>query len=115
MALISYVLRDLERNDQKLIFILQAYALMPGTFRDVIDLLLPELRRRGVFWNDYSVPGGTYRENLQETPGEPHPPRDHPAAKLQWRATPKENGRVPAQSIESPTEKLLDPQAMQLQ
>jgi hypothetical protein len=88
---------------------------MPGTFKDVIDLLLPELRRRGIFWNDYSAPNGTYRENLQETPGEPHPPKDHPAAKLQWRAPRKDNADIAAQPIKSPTEVLLDPQAMQLQ
>lgn len=35
-----------------------SYALKPGTFVDVIELLLPELRRRGLFWEDYAVPGG---------------------------------------------------------
>lgn len=32
----------------------------------VIELLLPWLRARGLFWDDYAVPGGTYRENLQK-------------------------------------------------
>ncbi|PCG97313.1 Hypothetical protein PENO1_063980 [Penicillium occitanis (nom. inval.)] len=40
------------------------YALKPGSFVDIIELLLPDLRRRGLFWNDYAVDGGTYRENF---------------------------------------------------
>lgn len=59
---------------------------MPGTFTDVIELLIPELQRRGIFWNDYAVPGGTYRENLTETKGQREPCEDHPAAKMIWRA-----------------------------
>ncbi len=39
-----------------------AYALMPDTFVDVVDHLVPELQRRGLFKKDY-VPG-TYREKL---------------------------------------------------
>jgi hypothetical protein len=48
--------------------------------------LIPELRRRGLFWDDYAVDGGTYRENLRLQKGAAHPPEDHPAAKYQWRA-----------------------------
>jgi hypothetical protein len=59
---------------------------MPGTFTDVIELLIPELQRRGIFWDDYVVPGGTYRENLTETEGQREPFEDHPAAAMIWRA-----------------------------
>jgi hypothetical protein len=59
---------------------------MPGTFTDVAELLIPELQRRGIFWNDYAVPGGTYRENLTETRGQREPREDHPAAAMIWRA-----------------------------
>ncbi|KAH6718160.1 hypothetical protein BKA61DRAFT_670573 [Leptodontidium sp. MPI-SDFR-AT-0119] len=31
---------------------------------EAIFLLLAELRKRGLFWDDYKVPSGTYRENL---------------------------------------------------
>jgi FMN-dependent oxidoreductase (nitrilotriacetate monooxygenase family) len=62
-----------------------AYALKPGTFVDVIELLIPELRKRGLFWEDYAVQGGTYRENLRVEKGAAHPSEDHPAAKYQWR------------------------------
>jgi hypothetical protein len=35
-------------------------------------------------WNDYAVPGGTFRENLQLTPGDPYLPSSHPAAQYKW-------------------------------
>lgn len=64
----------------------QAYALFPQSFKDIVELLLPELRRRGLFWDDYAVPGGTYRENFYETKGQAHPLKEHVAASFQWRA-----------------------------
>lgn len=67
---------------------------MPGTFTDVIELLVPELQRRGIFWNDYAVPGGTYRENLTETRGQREPLTDHPAATMIWRAPEKDEVNV---------------------
>jgi hypothetical protein len=66
---------------------------MPQTFADVIELLIPELRRRGIFWDDYAVPGGTYRENLYERAGQAEPPSNHPAAAMIWRA-PEPNGEM---------------------
>lgn len=63
-----------------------AYALMPGSFEDVVQDLLPELRRRDLFWSDYAVPGGTYRENLYGRAGQSKPPADHPAASYLWKA-----------------------------
>ncbi|KAJ5814600.1 hypothetical protein N7474_006377 [Penicillium riverlandense] len=63
-----------------------AYAVKPGSFKDIIDLLIPELRRRGLFWDDYAVPKGTYRENLFAQPGQSGPRADHPASKYRWNA-----------------------------
>lgn len=63
-----------------------SYATMPETLRDIIKLLLPELRRRGLFWEDYAVPGGTLRENYQGRKGGDRLPDDHPGAKFFWRA-----------------------------
>jgi hypothetical protein len=51
----------------------------PGSYEDLVDLLIPEMQRRGLMWNDYAVPGGTYRENLLGTPGHPGVPEGHPA------------------------------------
>lgn len=61
-----------------------SYALMPGTFIDVVDKLLPVLRNRGLFWDGYAVDGGTYRENLYGKKGLARPPHDHPAATYHW-------------------------------
>ncbi|KAL4792225.1 luciferase-like domain-containing protein [Aspergillus venezuelensis] len=63
-----------------------AYAIKPGSFKDIIDLLIPELRRRGLFHEEYAAPRGTYRENLYGKPGQTGPPEDHPAAKYRWHA-----------------------------
>jgi FMN-dependent oxidoreductase (nitrilotriacetate monooxygenase family) len=63
-----------------------AYAISPGTFEDVIELLLPELRRRGLFQEDYKADGGTYRENIYNRPGNPYLLPDHPASGLRWKA-----------------------------
>ena len=58
---------------------------MPQTFVDCVEMLVPELRKRGLFWSDYCVPGATYRENLFEMPGQREPFPDHPAASMIWR------------------------------
>ncbi|KAH9903592.1 dibenzothiophene desulfurization enzyme A [Xylariomycetidae sp. FL2044] len=63
-----------------------AYALFPQSFKDIIELLLPELQRRGLFWNDYAVAGGTYRENFYGKEGQKRAPDDHVAASFRWRA-----------------------------
>jgi alkanesulfonate monooxygenase SsuD/methylene tetrahydromethanopterin reductase-like flavin-dependent oxidoreductase (luciferase family) len=53
-----------------------AYALTPGTFTDMADLVVPELQSRGLFKDDYTP--GTFREKLfgrgARLPG------NHPAA-----------------------------------
>ena len=58
---------------------------MPQTFEDVVEMLIPELQRRGIFWKDYRVPGGTYRENFYAKPGQKEPLPSHPAAKMIWK------------------------------
>lgn len=63
-----------------------AYAIKPGTFVDVIELLLPELRKRGLFQEDYAVQGGTYRENMRGEKGAAYPQADHPGSKYEWKA-----------------------------
>lgn len=63
-----------------------SYAISPGNFQDIIKYLLPELRRRGLFWDDYAVPGGTARENYSADEKGPRVRDDHPASKYRWRA-----------------------------
>jgi alkanesulfonate monooxygenase SsuD/methylene tetrahydromethanopterin reductase-like flavin-dependent oxidoreductase (luciferase family) len=53
-----------------------AYALTPGTFADVADLVVPELQARGLFKHDYAP--GTFREKLFGRG--PRLPASHPAA-----------------------------------
>ncbi|CAJ2513108.1 Uu.00g012270.m01.CDS01 [Anthostomella pinea] len=62
-----------------------AYALFPQSFKDIIKLLLPELRQRGLFWDDYEVPAGTYRENFYRRAGQTGPPAEHVAASFRWK------------------------------
>ncbi|KAG9247141.1 hypothetical protein BJ878DRAFT_219999 [Calycina marina] len=56
----------------------------PGSWEDVAELLVPELQKRGIYWNDYAVlyQGGTFTENMQVKPGQTLPHDDHPRAKL---------------------------------
>ncbi|EXJ87088.1 hypothetical protein A1O3_04046 [Capronia epimyces CBS 606.96] len=63
-----------------------SYAISPGNFQDIIKYLFPELRRRGVFWDDYAVPGGTARENYSADGKGPRVRADHPASRFRWRA-----------------------------
>lgn len=36
----------------------------PQSSHDILELLIPELQKRSLFWKGYDVPGGTFRENL---------------------------------------------------
>ena len=53
-----------------------AYALTPGTFIDIADLVVPELQARGLYKHDYAP--GTLREKLFGAG--PRLPASHPAA-----------------------------------
>ncbi|RSL77139.1 hypothetical protein CEP51_009355 [Fusarium floridanum] len=73
-----------------------AYVLFPQSFKDIIDLLLPELRARGLFWDDYAVPGGSYRENFYGLEGQKYPLPEHAASKYQWAAgVPAKDHQIP--------------------
>jgi hypothetical protein len=63
-----------------------SYASVPETFEDMIEYLIPELRRRGIFWDDYAVPGGTLRENFLGVKGASRLSDTHPGAKYFWKA-----------------------------
>lgn len=53
-----------------------AYVITPATFEDFVELVVPELRRRGRAWDEY--PEGTLRGRLNGT-GSPVVPEWHPA------------------------------------
>jgi hypothetical protein len=65
--------------------------LFPDSFKDIIELLLPELQARGLFWKDYAVPGGTYRENFYQKAGQRGPLDEHVAAKYRWKTGQEES------------------------
>lgn len=50
----------------------------------MVELLVPVLQKRGLMWEDYTVVGGTYRENLLNTPGNSKVPEGHPARKFRY-------------------------------
>ncbi|MGE3832725.1 MAG: LLM class flavin-dependent oxidoreductase [Parvibaculaceae bacterium] len=57
-----------------------AFAVRPETFADVVDLLVPELQRRGRYKSDYAA--GTLREKLFKRGA--RLPAHHPAAAFRW-------------------------------
>jgi alkanesulfonate monooxygenase len=59
-----------------------AYALTPETFVDIVDLVVPELRRRGAYKSEYG--SGTLREKLYG-PGRARLPGSHPASRVRLR------------------------------
>ncbi|KAK5173981.1 uncharacterized protein LTR77_001060 [Saxophila tyrrhenica] len=61
-----------------------SYLTTPGGFEDIVDLLRPELVKRGLMWEDYDVPGGTLRENLNGNVGRSRVPADHYAEQFKW-------------------------------
>ncbi len=62
----------------------------PQSYEDVVELLVPELQKRGIYWDNYPVPGGTLRENLYNVPGQSKLPDNHPSAQFRWNP-PKTN------------------------
>ena len=54
----------------------------PGSWEDVVDLLIPELQRRGLMWKDYPATGGTFRENLL---GTKELRSDHYGSSFKWK------------------------------
>ncbi len=72
-----------------------AYAVTPETFEDIVELLVPELQRRGVYKTQYAP--GTLREKLFG--GGPHLAAPHPGAGYRHWLTPSAAApvdRVPA-------------------
>src|SRR5579862_1411446 len=59
-----------------------AYAVTPESFEDFVDLVVPELQRRGAYKQDYAA--GTYRDKLF---GGPHLKPTHPAARYRIGGT----------------------------
>lgn len=69
-----------------------AYVSNPESYEDLVELLVPVLQERGLMWDDYTVPGGTYRENLLGTPGKSGVPDGHPAANFKYEVLKEKYG-----------------------
>lgn len=61
-----------------------ATAVNPDTYTDLCEIIVPELRKRGLAWDDYPVPGGTFRENIYGVKGHTFVPEDHVAYGYRW-------------------------------
>lgn len=61
-----------------------SYVTTPGSQEDVVDLLVPELQRRDLMWDDYEVVGGSLRENLYSAPGQKGLRNDHYGHKFKY-------------------------------
>ena len=61
----------------------------PGSWEDIVDLLVPVLQQRGLMWKDYAKPGGTFRENLL---GSKELRPDHYGARFKWDRYTEEQG-----------------------
>jgi FMN-dependent oxidoreductase (nitrilotriacetate monooxygenase family) len=69
--------------------------LLPGGFEDFVELVVPELQRRGLFHRDYA--GATYRENLGlALPENPHRRRATAPTVASARASETSAGPAPA-------------------
>ncbi|KAI9736595.1 MAG: hypothetical protein M1834_000798 [Cirrosporium novae-zelandiae] len=64
-----------------------SYAHSPGTFKDMVKYLWPELKKRGVLQEEYAVPGGTTRENYLGDGQGPRLRAGHPATAYVWKST----------------------------
>jgi FMN-dependent oxidoreductase (nitrilotriacetate monooxygenase family) len=73
-----------------------AHITNPGSFEDIIEFLLPELRARGLFRETVAKEGATAREAYLGV-GQVRLPEDHPGSKYKWRAGEK----VPLYQAES--------------
>ena len=68
-----------------------AYAVTLESFSDFVELIVPELQRRGVFKREYRP--GTLREKLYG-PGRARLPQNHPAAAYRYKADTKTIGTL---------------------
>jgi hypothetical protein len=70
----------------------------PGSYEDFVELLVPVLQERGIMWNDYAVPGGTFRENLRRKAGDKQLPANHIGSNFRYDAMKEkyadENGHI---------------------
>ncbi|KAI5966910.1 uncharacterized protein KGF55_000319 [Candida pseudojiufengensis] len=65
------------------------YAVMPDSFKEIVELIIPELQKRGLVWEDYpKTENLTFRENIFGLGDGSYDPTylkpNHPAYDLRW-------------------------------
>jgi alkanesulfonate monooxygenase SsuD/methylene tetrahydromethanopterin reductase-like flavin-dependent oxidoreductase (luciferase family) len=70
------------------------HLVVPQAWEDVIELLIPELERRGWFDGHAVGDGATARENVYGTPGEPQLRANHPGKKWAFDVYPDGHGSI---------------------
>jgi hypothetical protein len=71
-----------------------AYISNPGSFEDIVELLVPELKKRGLMFDNYAVPGGTFRENLLRQPGQTSLRSDHYGSTFKFEDEPRKEESI---------------------
>lgn len=61
-----------------------AYINTPGSQEDIVNLLVPELVKRGLMWDDYDFEAGSLRQNMYGIEGMSHLPEDHYGSKFRY-------------------------------
>jgi len=56
-------------------------------FKNIIKLLFPKLRSRELFWDDYAVLGGTYREDLYQKEEQKGLLDEHIGSTYRWKTS----------------------------
>lgn len=76
-----------------------AHTTNPGSFEDIIEFLIPELQRRGIFRTGVEEEGATAREVFI---GSKRLPEDHPGSKYKWHSDEK----IPKYQVEEEAARL---------
>jgi FMN-dependent oxidoreductase (nitrilotriacetate monooxygenase family) len=60
--------------------------VFPESFENIVDLLVPELQKRGLAQTEYAVEGGTFREQIYRENGRTFVPEDHYLYPYRWQS-----------------------------
>ncbi|KAH8646144.1 FMN-dependent oxidoreductase [Xylariales sp. PMI_506] len=86
-----------------------AYVSNPDSYESIVELLIPELQKRGRMWTEYAFPGGTFRENLYGLEGQTYLPDDHPGHQFKWHV--KQAKEAEKKATETPAEDTVTTEA----
>lgn len=73
---------------------------------DFVDLIVPELQKRGLFRKEYAVPGGTFRQNAYGDREKTYFPKSHPIHNTSWNGESKEEYEAKVKNWEAKRQNL---------